>query len=221
MKSFAVIGLGRFGTQAAVSLYENGVEVLAIDKKEALINGIADNVTRAVAADAKNKDVLRQLGVGECDCVIIALGSDLAASVLITMNVKSLGVKQIICKAHDATHKEILEKLGADKVIIPEKDAAIKTAISLASPDFLHFIDYSDEFGIIELSPTKSWVGREIKDLHIRNNHNVNIIAIKNGDDMNVIVHADYKIQKNDTLVLLGSYESLEQVKKEEIFYRR
>ena len=214
MKSYAVIGLGRFGTKIATSLYEYGEDVIAIDNNEELVNEIADNVTRAATADAKNKSELLHLGVAECDCAIVALGSDLAASVLVTMNVKSLVVKHIICKAHDDTHREILEKLGADKVIIPERDVAVKTARALASPDFLEFIDLSEEYGIIEVVPPKPWVGKTIRELNIRNKYGVNIIAVKKKERIHVTVPADYEISEDETLVILGEYKALEHIKK-------
>ena len=214
MKSYAVIGLGRFGTKIATSLYEYGEDVIAIDNNEELVNEIADNVTRAATADAKNKSELLHLGVSECDCAIVALGSDIAASVLVTMNVKSLGGKHIICKAHDDTHREILEKLGADKVIIPERDVAVKTARALASPDFLEFIALSEEYGIIEVVPPKPWVGKTLRELNIRNKYGVNIIAVKKKERIHVTIPADYEISEDETLVILGEYKALEHIKK-------
>ena len=124
MKSYVVIGLGRFGSELATRLYSCGEEVMAIDMDEQLIDKIADRVTRAVAADARDPDVLKKLGVENFERAVVAVGSDLAASALITMNLKALNVPYIICKAHDDTYKDILEKLGADKVIIPEREVA-------------------------------------------------------------------------------------------------
>lgn len=214
MKMYAVIGLGRFGTQLAESLYDYGEDVLAIDVDEALVNGIAERVSRAVTADAKNKDVLKSLGVPQCDCAIVALGSDLAASVLVTMNLKSLGVPQIICKAHDDTHKEILEALGADMVIIPERVVAEKTARSLVAPNILEHIELSDDYGIVECSAPQSWEGKTIRELNIRAKYGVNIIAVRLGEEVNVSPSADYTIDGDSTLVLLGEYKSLNQIKK-------
>lgn len=214
MKSYVVIGLGRFGSKAATALYEYGEDVIAIDIHEELVNSVADHVTRAVTADAKNKEALIQLGVADCDCAIVALGTNFASSVLITMNLISLGVKKVICKAHDDTHKEILEKLGASKVIFPERDAAEKIARSLTSPNFLEFIELSDEYGIIEISPPKSWVGKKLHELNIRNRHNVNIIAIVNGEKIRASVNADYVIDKDEKLVILGEYGALNQIKR-------
>ena len=131
MKSYIVIGLGRFGFELATRLYACGEEVMAIDTDDGLVDKIADHVTRAVAADAKDPDVLKKLGAENFDRAVVAVGSDLAASALITMNLKALNVPFIICKAHDDTYREILEKLGADRVIIPEREVADKLALGL------------------------------------------------------------------------------------------
>lgn len=213
MKSYAVIGLGRFGSSIAKSLYNSGADVIAIDIHENLVNRIADDVTRAVTADARNKEDLRRLSVDECDCVIVALGTNFASSVLITMNVVSLGVKNVICKAHDDTHREILEKLGANKVIIPERDAAEKTARALTSPNFFEFIELSDEFSIIEIAPPKSWIDKKIHELNIRNKYKVNLVAVKKNDKINVSISADYIITGDTKLFLLGEYDAINQIK--------
>ncbi len=213
MKSYAVIGLGRFGMQIATRLYELGEEVLVIDRQITLINKIADRVTRAVAGDAKDRDLLKSLGVEDCDCAIVALGSDLAASVLITMNLLSLKIPHIICKAHDDTHREILEKLGADQVIIPERLIADRIAGSLASPNILEYIELSDEFGIVEVKAPRSWVGKSLKDLKIREAYGVAVIGTKQDDNISVSPAGSYTVSETATLVLLGDYASLNAIR--------
>lgn len=213
MKSYVVIGLGRFGTQIATRLYELGEEVLVIDLQLSLINKLSDRVTRAVAGDAKDRDILKSLGVSDCDCAIVALGSDLAASVLITMNLISLHVPHIICKAHDDTHREILEKLGADQVIIPERLIADRIANSLASPNILEYIELSNEYGIVEATAPKSWVGKSLKDLKIREAFGVTVIGVKQGDDISVSPSGSYEVTDQATLVLLGDYKSLNAIR--------
>ena len=131
MKSYIVIGLGRFGAELATKLYECGEEVLAVDTNESIVDKIADHVTRAVTADARDLDVLEKLGAENFDRAVVAVGSDLAASALITMNLKTLNLPFIMCKAHDDTYREILERPGADQVIIPEREVADKLALSL------------------------------------------------------------------------------------------
>jgi len=213
MKSYAVIGLGRFGTQIATRLYEYGEDVLAIDSDETLVNQIADRVTKAVAGDAKNKNVLKSVGVTECDCAIVALGSDLAASVLITMNLKSFNIPHIICKAHDDTHCEILKKLGADQVIIPERVIADKVASSLAVPNILEYIELSNDYGIIECKAPASWTGKALRDLNIREKFGVTVIADKQGENVIISPGGNHVVQNDTTLVLLGDYKSLEGIK--------
>ena len=128
MKSYAVIGLGRFGSALARQLCKLGAEVLALDVKGDYVQQIANDVTHAVVGDAQDKEVLRALGVRNLDCAVIAIGDNLAASVLITMNLKELGVPYIVCKAHDETHRKVLEKLGVDRVVIPEQEYAQRLA---------------------------------------------------------------------------------------------
>ncbi len=212
MKSYAVIGLGRFGSQIATRLYEYGQEVLVIDRHETIVNQIADHVTRAAVGDAMDKSVLKSLGVADCDCAIVALGSDLAASVLITMNLKSLNVPCIICKAHDDTHREILEKLGADQVIIPERVIADKIAGSLASPNILEYIELSEDYGIVEVNAPRSWIGKSFQEMNVREAFGVTVIAVKQGDQVKVSPPAHYKVAEGATLVLLGDYEALNAI---------
>lgn len=214
MKKYAVIGLGRFGLQVAKRLYEYGEDVLAIDRHEDLINTVADHVSRAVVADAKNKETLKSLGVAMCDCVIVALGSDFASSVLVTMNLKSLGVRQIICKAQDDTHREILEKIGADKVIIPEREMADKIARLLSSPNILEYIELSSDHGIVEFKTPSSWIGKSLRELNIRQKFGVNVISVKHGDDVIYSFDADFVFPDPSSVVLLGNDKALEKIEK-------
>lgn len=209
MKSYVVIGLGRFGSQCARQLCALGEEVLAIDTNQELVQQISGEVTSAVVADAKDADVLRALGAHECDCAVVAIGNDLAASVLAAMNLKELGVPKIICKAYDEVHRRVLEKLGADKVVIPEKEAADKLARTLTSHSVLDYIELSNDHGIVEMPAPKSWVGKSLKQLDIRARLGVNIIAIERNDKISVSPRAEYEIAKNDILVVLGDYDSL------------
>ena len=145
MKTFAVIGLGRFGAAVAEKLMALGHSVLAIDESQQLVEQLADRVTRAVVADAREEDVLRSLGVQNVDCAVIAIGSDVAASILVTMLCKELGIGQVVCKAGSREHKRALIKLGADRVIIPEQEMGDKLAKSLISSNVLEQIALSEE----------------------------------------------------------------------------
>lgn len=214
MKSFAVIGLGRFGSEVARSLYAAGNEVLVIDSSSELVQQISSEVTHAVVGDARDKGVLRALGVGSFDCAVVAIGGSLADSVLATMNLKELGVPQIVCKAHDETHRQVLTKLGADQVVIPEKENAARLAKNLTSPNVLEYIELSEEYGIIEVPAPKSWVGKTLIQLNVRAKLGVNIIAIRCTDGINVSPGADYQIQEQDVMVILGSTAALKAVQK-------
>jgi len=214
MKSYVVIGLGRFGTTLARQLCALGGEVLAMDVRSDLVHQVANDVTQAVVGDAQDKEVLRALGVRDFDCAIIAIGDDLAASVLTTMNLKELEVPYIICKAHDETHRRVLEKLGVDRVIIPEKENAERLARSLNSHNVLDYIELSEEYGILEVPAPKSWIGKTLKELNVRAQLGVNIIAVESGKKTNVSPSADYRIQEGDVMVVLGENYALEAVQK-------
>lgn len=209
MNSFVVIGLGLFGSSVARQLCALGAEVLAIDIHPELVQQISSDVTSAVVADARDADVLRALGAHECDGAVVAIGDDLAGSVLATMNLKELGVKHIVCKAHDEVHRKVLQKLGADKVVIPEKEVADKLARSLTSQNVLDFIELSSDYGIVEIPAPKSWVGKNLKELDVRAKLGVNIIAIQRHGKVSVSPRAEFLIEKNDILVVLGDYDSL------------
>lgn len=214
MKSYLVIGLGLFGQAVARQLCALGAEVLAMDKNSDLVQQVANDVTHAVVGDAQDKEVLRALGVRDFDCGILAIGDDLAASVLITMNLKELEVPYVVCKAHDETHRRVLEKLGADRVVIPEQEYAQRLGRSLFSHNVLDYIELSEDYGILEVPAPKTWIGKTLKELNVRAKLGVNIIAVESGRKINVAPGADYLIQAGDTMVVLGDNYSLEGVQK-------
>ena len=216
MKSYVVIGLGRFGSELATRLYACGEEVMAIDMDEQLIDKIADRVTRAVAADARDPDVLKKLGVENFDRAVVAVGSDLAASALITMNLKALNVPFIICKAHDDTYKDILEKLGADRVIIPEREVADKLALGLTHAGVMEYIELSQEFGIVEMQPIAEWVGKTIRELELRTRYGVNVIALRRGEKIIIPPPIDDPLTAEEALVILGDYKMLNKLRSNE-----
>ena len=184
MKSYVVIGLGRFGSSLARQLCKLGAEVLALDVKGDLVQQVAGDVTHAVVGDAQDKEVLRALGVRNMDCAVIAIGDNLAASVLITMNLKELGIPFIVCKAHDESH------------------------------NVLDYIELSEDFGILDVPAPESWIGKTLRELNIRAKLGVNIIAVENEGKTNVSPAADYLIRAGDTLVVLGDNVALEKVQK-------
>ncbi len=214
MKSYIVIGLGRFGSEVARRLCQLDCEVLVVDRDAELVQQISNDVTHAVMADARDIDVLRALGTQDFDCGIVAIGDSLADSVLATMNLKELGLPQVVCKAHDEVHRQVLKKLGADRVVIPEKENAMRLAKSLSSANVLDYIELSDDYGIIDVPAPSDWQGKTLRELNVRAKLGVNILAVKREGKINVSPSADYSICKGDVMVLLGDTEALNAVQK-------
>ena len=214
MKSYFIIGLGLFGEALARNLCKLGAEVLAMDLRNDLVQLVANDVTHAVVGDAQDKSVLRALGAADFDCAVVAIGDDLAASVLTVMNLQELGVKQIVCKAHDETHRRVLERLGVERVLIPEQEHAQRVARSLVCHNVLDYIELSEEYGILDVPAPKSWIGKTLKELNVRAKLGVNIIAVESGKKTNVSPAADYMIREGDIMVVLGDTYSLEAVQK-------
>ena len=214
MKAYVVIGLGRFGSEVARQLYSLGCEVLALDMRSDLVQQISKDVTHAVVGDGQDIEVLKALGVRNMDCAIIAIGDDLAASVLATMNMKELGIPYVVCKAHDDTHRRVLEKLGADRVVNPEKENAARLARSLSTPNVLDYIELSEDYGIVEVPAPKSWHEKSLKDLNVRAKLGVNILAVRRQGKINVSPAADFVIRSGDIMVVLGDSLALEALQK-------
>lgn len=214
MKSYMVVGLGRFGTQVAKKLYELGCEVLAIDNSSTKVQQLSNDVTHAVVGDARDKEVLKALGAKDFDCAVVAIGDSLADSVLATMNLKELGVKKVICKASDETHRQVLKKLGADQVLIPEHEQADRLAKSLASRNVLDYIELSDDYGIIEVPAPGAWLEKSLIELNVRAKLGVNILAVRRGGEITVSPSADFRILQGDVLVVLGDTAALNAMQK-------
>lgn len=214
MKSYVVIGLGRFGREIAAKLYACGDDVLVIDTDENTVDKFADKVTRAVAADARDIDVLKKLGVDTFDRAIVSIGEDLAASALVTMNLKSLNVPYILCKASDDTHRAILERLGANRVIIPEREMADKLALGLTSTGIMEYIELSDEYGIVEMEAPLAWHGKTIRELDLRSAYGINVLSVRQKEELQIPPNIDQPMDASMTLVILSSYDAIEKIKK-------
>lgn len=214
MKTYIVAGLGRFGAQVARELCRQDCEVMALDVDSDLVSQIANDVTHAVVADVQDKEVLRALGAADFDCAIVAIGGDLSASVLATLNLKELGIGQVICKAHDDTHRRVLEKLGADRVLIPEYEQALRLARSLSNPNVLDYIELSDEYGIAEIPVSESWDGKNLRELNVRAKLGVNILAVRREGAVHVSPAADFVFNLKDVVVVLGDSAALKKVRK-------
>ncbi len=215
MKSFIVIGCGRFGSSVAKNLYELENEVMVVDKSEELINDIADEVTYSVVADVSDEKSLKSLGLGNFDIAIIAIGSDLEASVIATLAAKELGVPYIIAKANSEMHSRILERIGADKVVYPEQDMGLKIAHSLNSTNIIDFIEFSPEYNMVELKVLKKWEGKSLGDLALPDRYSITVIAIRRGEEIKLVPKSNDIILREDILVVIGHTRDVDELEKQ------
>jgi trk system potassium uptake protein TrkA len=215
MKRAVVIGLGIFGSNIARDLFENGFDVVAIDKNKEAIQRIKNYSTKAVLADGTDKEVMDEIGIHEDDIAIISFGEDLAASTLITLHLRQLKVKNIIVKAPNEEHKLILEKVGATDVIIPEMDVAKKVAKSLISPNVMDYIPLSEDYIILEMAPPNSFLGKTIAELQLRSKYNIEVIAVRDviSDKVHMVPQADFIIKDGEVLVVIGKEEDIRKIK--------
>lgn len=212
-KQFVVIGLGRFGSSVAKTLYESGHDVLAIDKDEDLVQEISDSVTHAVQMDATDENALRTLGLRNFDVAVITIGSSIQASVMVTLIVKELGVKHIIAKGNSEIHAKVLYKIGADRVVLPEKDMGVRVAHNLVSSNILDYIELSPDYSIIEIEVPNTWVGKTLRDLKVRATFGINIMAIRKADNVvNISPNADDVIEESDILIAIGGSDELSKL---------
>ncbi|MEQ2129029.1 potassium channel family protein [Caldanaerobacter subterraneus] len=205
MKQFVVIGLGSFGMSLAKTLYEMGNDVLVIDKDEELVQSMAGLVTHAVRADATDENVLKSLGVKNFDVAIVAIGKNMESSIMITMLVKEMGVKYVIAKAHNELHARVLYKVGADRVVMPEKDMGIRVARNIFSSNLLDLIEFSKDYSIAEILPIEEWFHKTLKEIRMRERYGLNVIAAKKmNDEIIVSPGPDYVVDEGDILAVCG-----------------
>jgi trk system potassium uptake protein TrkA len=216
MGNFAVIGLGSFGHFTARYLSQRGMEVLGIDLDEQQVEYIKPYVQKAVIADATNKDVLDQLGVQDMDAVIVSVGDKIDMSILITLYLKELKVRNIIVKAITEDHGKILHIIGATEVIFPERDVAAKIAEQLANPNVIDTLSLGPDYSIVQLAPPEEFMHKSLRELDIRKKYNVQVLAIKELVPENLIVvpPADYTIKDSDSLLVVGKLADIENLKK-------
>ena len=228
MKQFAVIGLGRFGSSVARKLSEKGHQVLAIDKDGEKVQDASSYVTQSVELDAGDEKGLKAIGIEGVDCVIVSIGGvNLQASILITVILKDIGIKEIIAKAASELHAKVLRKVGATRVVFPEQEMGIRLANSLVSPKILEQIELSRDYSIIETLPPKEFIGKSLRKLEIRARHGITVIAIKEKKALgsrkedgeisrviNILPEADYVIKEDEVLVVIGGTKDIEKLKK-------
>lgn len=211
-KQFVVIGCGRFGTSLALKLTELGAEVMVVDKSEETIQNIADSVTHAVQADATDENSIKALGISNFDVAIITIGSNIQSSILITLMVKELGVKNIIAKAQTDLHAKVLYRIGADRVVFPEREMGIRIAKNLVSANILDYIELAPDYSIVEVIAVDRWIGKTLMELNMRANYGINVMAIKHDGDIDIAVYADTIIKKGDVLVVIGHNDDLKKI---------
>ena len=214
MRQFVVIGLGRFGSSVARSLAENDYDVLAIDVEKERVQNIMDTVTHAVEADATDKSALNSLGVSNFDVGVVSIGNNIHASILATLILKEMGVPHVVAKAIDHLHGKVLDKVGADRVVYPEQDMGIRIARNLISTNVLDYIEFSSDYSIIEIIPPEKMIGKTLEELDLRSKYNVNVMAIKRGEHMNMTPGAKDSILEDDLLVVMGKNEHLEKLQE-------
>jgi len=220
MKQIAVIGLGRFGMSLAESLTENRCQVLAIDSDMERVKKAQSIVTQAAQLDARDVEALKAVGITEMDTVVVAIGSDVEASMLATMILKDLGVEHVVAKAVTKLHGRFLERIGADKIIYPEIDSGKRLGRNLAKPSIVEQIEFGNEYGVFEIKAPLSWVGKSIGELGVRPKFGVTILAITSnpveGEEasMNISPDASTRLSEKDIILILGLFDEVEKLTK-------
>jgi trk system potassium uptake protein TrkA len=225
MRQFAVIGLGRFGASVAKTLAEKGQGVLGIDAIEEKVQDISEFITQAVCIDARDEKALRAVGIDNVDVAVVSIGGNLEASILITLILKEIGIKEVIAKAVSSDHGKVLQRVGATRVVFPERDMGVRLANSLLSPTIIEHIELSSNASVVEVVPPSDFVGKSLGDINIRAKYGVNVIAIKRNvpivtkdgkkefeQRMDVSPKADDIIYKDDVLVVLGENKNIEKL---------
>jgi trk system potassium uptake protein TrkA len=215
MKNIAIIGLSSFGYYLCETLNEYGFNIMAIDMKEELVNQVKSFVRKAVIGDARDKKFLMQLGIQDFDTVIISVGSRMDTSILITLFMKELKINEIIAKAINEDHAKILEKIGATRIIFPERDMGVRMAHTIASPNFLEFIPLTEGFSLIEVSPMKEWLGKKLKEIDLRKKFKVQITMIREIVPSRVVIpDGEFVFKDSDILYIIGENESIHKLEE-------
>lgn len=214
-QSVLVIGLGRFGSAAALELMELGHEVLAVDIDEAVVNGIAPDVTHAAQLDASDEKALKAVGAAEFSLAIVAISSATEASIFATMALRNLGVNSIVAKAATELHGAILARVGADRVVYAERETGQRVAHSLSIPNVIDYLDVAPRFGLAKIRPAAPWVGKTIKDIDLSGRLTISLIALRRGSEVLVNPQRDTVIAAKDELIVLGLDDKLERMVSE------
>ena len=208
-KQYLVIGCGRFGSSVAKKMCQLGNEVMVIDKDEDSINNIAELVTHTAIVDVTEERDLKSIGLGNFDVVIVAISSDIRASIMATVMAKEMGVPKVVCKAKDELQAKVLYKIGADKVVFPERDMGIRLAYNLASENILDQINLDPEYSIMEIVTPTNWVGKTIIELNLRAKYDITVLAVKTTSGLKVMPSPNYKMQEKNILIIIGNTDKI------------
>ena len=208
-KQYIVIGCGRFGSSVAKKMCQLGNEVMVIDKDEDSIENIAEQVTHTAIVDVTEERDLKSIGLGNFDVVIVAISSDIRASIMVTIMAKEMGVPKIVCKAKDELQAKVLYKIGADKVVFPERDMGIRLAYNLASENILDQINLDPEYSIMEIVTPTNWVGKTIIELNLRAKYDITVLAVKTTSGLKVMPSPNYKMQEKNILIIIGNTDKI------------
>ncbi|TFG68314.1 MAG: TrkA family potassium uptake protein [Thermomicrobiales bacterium] len=210
--SVLVIGLGRFGSAAALELMSLGHEVLVIDKDESRVNDVAPDVTHAIQLDALDENALKAVGAGDFQFAIVAISGSNEASIFATMSLKNLGVPYVIAKAATLLHGTILERVGADRVVFPEREMGTDIAHTFSIRNVIDYIDVAPGFGVVKIKPPASFVGKTLRELDLANRFKLTPVALRRGDEVTVNPHRDDRVAAGDELILIGLDANLEEL---------
>lgn len=213
-KQYAVIGMGRFGHALAIALAQMGHEVLAVDSNEENVDEISPYVTQAAQADSTDEEALRDLGIQNLDCVIVAMTSDIQSSIMTTLLCKEMGVGMVVSKAADEMHAKVLKRIGADRVVFPERDMAVRVAHSLNDNNILEHLNISLNYSIMELVVPEQWFKKSIAKLELNKRYNVTIIAICRQRGLNASPRGDDIVDAGDVMIIVGQQKDIEKLEK-------
>ena len=212
-KTYAVLGLGRYGKAVAEGLVEHGAEVLAVDMDQDTVNNAIATIPVCKCADVTEPDAIKRLGIANIDVVIIAMASNLEASVMAVTLCKEVGVKTVIAKCGREMHQKILRRVGADRVIFPEKESGTRLARNLLTSGFSEMIELSDEISMLELSIKKEWIGKSLMELGLRKKYAINVVAIRNGDEISINIDPALPLDSTMQLIVIANIATLRKNK--------
>ncbi len=212
-KTYAIFGLGRYGISVAKELVRNGAEVIAVDSNENIVNSLVNELPFCKCADTTNKEVLTKLGIASVDTVIVAMAGNIEASVMTVLLCKELGVPNVIAKCSNDMHYKILTKVGADKVVFPEKESGTRQAKNLLSSGFMDVIELSTEVSMIELDVKKEWIGKNLLELNLRKRYSINVIAVKEDNKIEIDIDPNIPLTDKMKLVVIGKTSKLSKIK--------